>query len=128
FFDVEAFAAVLSVEAFEVGVCAVVLTLLAFAADFVVMGFAAAAFMTVAFAAGGSTIAASTMGSSSVVLVTRSFPTHTTGTIPIAIIRAITLMVMDTVALAIILMGTDTAGLLRAGLRGGGCSVRTVAS
>jgi len=104
------------VEAFEVGVFAVVLTLLAFAAAFVVMAFAevafvAAAFMMVAFAAVGSTIAASTMGSSSVVLVTRSFPTHTTGTIPIAIIRAITLMVMDTVALAIILMVTDTAAL-----------------
>ena len=92
---------------FVVEVFAVVLTLLAF----VVMAFVAAAFMMVAFAAVGSTIAASTMGSSSVVLVTRSFPTHTTGTIRIAIIRAITLMVMDTVALAIILMVTDTAAL-----------------
>src|SRR6266478_4552482 len=115
----EAFTAVLPVEAFEVGVFAVVLTLLAFAAAFVVMAFAevafvAAAFMMVAFAAVGSTIAASTMGSpSSVILVTRSFttPVHTTGTIPIAIILAITLMVTDTVALAIILMVTDTVAL-----------------
>jgi hypothetical protein len=103
--------AVFEVEAFGVGVFAVVLTLLAFAADFVVMAFAAAAFMMVVFAAVGSTIAASTMGSSSVVLVTRSFPTHTTGTIRIAIILAITLMVTDTAALAIILMGTDTVAL-----------------
>jgi len=103
----EAFTAVLPAEAFEVGVFAVVLTLLAFAAAFVVMAFAevafvAAAFMMVAFAAVGSTIAASTMGSPSlVILVTRSFttPVHTTGTIPIAIILAITLMVTDTVAL-----------------------------
>jgi len=103
-FEEEAFTAVLPVEAFEVGVFAVVLTLLAFAAAFVVMAFAevafvAAAFMMVAFAAVGSTIAASTMGSSSlVILVTRSFtiPIHTTGTIPIAII----LMVTDTAALA----------------------------
>ena len=102
----EAFTAVLPVEAFEVGVFAVVLTLLAFAAAFVVMAFAevafvAAAFMMVAFAAVGSTIAASTMGSPSlVILVTRSFttPVHTTGTIPIAIIPAITLMVTDTAA------------------------------
>ena len=106
-FEEEAFTAVLPVEAFEVGVFAVVLTLLAFAAAFVVMAFAevafvAAAFMMVAFAAVGSTIAASTMGSPSlVILVTRSFttPVHTTGTIPIAIILAITLMVTDTVAL-----------------------------
>ena len=90
---------VFEVEAFEVGVFAVVLTLLAFAADFVVLAFAAAAFMMVVFAAVGSTIAASTMGSSSVILVTRSFPTHTTGTIRIAIILAITLMVTDTAAL-----------------------------
>jgi hypothetical protein len=55
--------------------------------------------MMVVFAAVGSTIAASTMGSSSVILVTRSFPTHTTGTIRIAIILAITLMVTDTAAL-----------------------------
>jgi hypothetical protein len=103
----ETFTAVLPVEAFEVGVFAAVLTLLAFAAAFVVMAFAevafvAAAFMMVAFAAVGSTIAASTMGSPSlVILVTRSFttPVHTTGTIPIAIILAITLMVTDTVAL-----------------------------
>src|SRR6266478_2754067 len=102
-----AFTAVLPVEAFEVGVFAVVLTLLAFAAAFVVMAFAevasvAAVFMMVAFAAVGSTIAASTMGSPSlVILVTRSFttPVHTTGTILIAIILAITLMVTDTVAL-----------------------------
>ena len=74
------------------GVFAVVLTLLAFAADFVVMAFAAAAFMMVAFAAVDSTIAASTMGSSSVVLGTRSFtiPIHTTGTIPTAIILTVT--------------------------------------
>jgi signal transduction histidine kinase len=106
-FEEEAFTAVLPVEAFEVGFFAVVLTLLAFAAAFVVMAFAevafvAAAFMMVAFAAVGSTIAASTMGSPSlVILVTRSFttPVHTTGTIPIAIILAITLMVTDTVAL-----------------------------
>jgi hypothetical protein len=42
------------------------------------------------------------MGSLSLgILVTRSFttPVHTTGTIPIAIILAITLMVTDTVAL-----------------------------
>jgi hypothetical protein len=93
-FEVEAFTAVLPVEAFEVGVFAVVLTLLAFAAAFVVMAFA-----EVAFAAVGSTIAASTIGSSSlVILVTLSFtiPIHTTGTIPIAII----LMVTDTAALA----------------------------
>jgi hypothetical protein len=90
---------VFEVEAFEVGVFAVLLTLLAFAADFVVLAFAAAAFMMVVFAAVGSTIAASTMGSSSVILVTRSFPTHTTGTIRIAIILAITLMVTDTAAL-----------------------------
>jgi hypothetical protein len=118
-FEVEAFTAVLPVEAFEVGVFAVVLTLLAFAAAFVVMAFAevafvAAPFMMVAFAAVGSTIAASTMGSPSlVILVTRSFttPVHTTGTIPIAIILAITLMVTDTAALAIILMVTDTVAL-----------------
>jgi hypothetical protein len=93
-FEVEAFTAVLPVEALEVGVFAVVLTLLAFAAAFVVMAFA-----EVAFAAVGSTIAASTIGSSSlVILVTLSFtiPIHTTGTIPIAII----LMVTDTAALA----------------------------
>src|SRR5438876_8534259 len=93
-FEVEAFTAVLPVEAFEVGVFVVVLTLLAFAAAFVVMAFA-----EVAFAAVGSTIAASTIGSSSlVILVTLSFtiPIHTTGTIPIAII----LMVTDTAALA----------------------------
>ncbi len=103
-FEEEAFTAVLPVEAFEVGVFAVVLTLLAFAAAFVVMAFAevafvAAAFMMVAFAAVGSTIAASTMGSPSlVILVPRSSttPVHTTGTIPIAII----LMVTDTAALA----------------------------
>jgi hypothetical protein len=96
-FEVEAFTAVLPVEAFEVGVFAVVLTLLAFAAAFVVMAFA-----EVAFAAVGSTIAASTIGSSSLVILgTRSFtiPIHTTGTIPIAIILAIILMVTDTVAL-----------------------------
>jgi hypothetical protein len=48
-----------------------------------------------------------------VILVTRSFttPVHTTGTIPIAIILAITLMVTDTAALAIILMVTDTVAL-----------------
>ena len=91
-FEEEAFTAVLPVEAFEVGVFGVVLTLLAFAAV-------------------GSTIAASTMGSSSVILGTRSFTTHTTGTIRIAIIRAITLMVTDTAALAIILMVTDTVAL-----------------
>ena len=93
-FEEEAFTAVLPVEAFEVGVFAVVLTLLAFAAAFVVMAFA-----EVAFAAVGSTIAASTIGSSSlVILVALSFtiPIHTTGTIPIAII----LMVTDTAALA----------------------------
>src|SRR5882724_488496 len=106
-FEEEAFTAVLPVEAFEVGVFAVVLTPLAFAAAFVVMAFAevafvAAAFMMVAFAAVGSTIAASTMGSSSLVILgTRSFtiPIHTTGTIPIAIILAIILMVTDTAAL-----------------------------
>jgi hypothetical protein len=106
-FEEEAFTAVLPVEAFEVGVFAVVLTLLAFAAAFVVMAFAevafvAAAFMMVAFAAVGSTIAASTIGSSSLVILgTRSFtiPIHTTGTIPIAIILAIILMVTDTAAL-----------------------------
>src|SRR5206468_3573340 len=76
---------------------AVVLTLLAFAVAFV-----AAAFMMVAFAAVGSTIATSTMGSRSlVILVTRSFttPVHTTCTIPISIILAITLMLMHTAAL-----------------------------
>src|SRR6266576_3810579 len=48
------------------------------------------------------TVAASTMGSSSsVILGTRSFtiPIHTTGTIPIAIILVIILMVTDTAAL-----------------------------
>ena len=96
-FEEEAFTAVLPVEAFEVGVFAVVLTLLAFAE----VAFVAAAFMMVAFAAVGSTIAASAMGSPLVILVTRSFttPVHTTGTTPIAIILAITLMVTDTVAL-----------------------------
>ena len=96
-FEVEAFEAVLPVEAFEVGVFAVVLTLLAFAVAFV-----AAAFMMVAFAAVGSTMAASTIGSSSLVILgTRSFtiPIHTTGSIPMAIILAIILMVTDTVAL-----------------------------
>src|SRR5205823_3817312 len=47
-FEEEAFTAVLSVEAFEVGVFAVVLTLLAFAAAFVVVAFVAVAFMAVA--------------------------------------------------------------------------------
>jgi hypothetical protein len=67
------------------------------------VAFVAAAFMMVAFAAVGSTIAASTIdSSSSVILGTRSFtiPIHTTGTIPIAIILAIILMVTDTAALA----------------------------
>jgi hypothetical protein len=66
------------------------------------VAFLAAAFMMVAFAAVGSTIAASTIGSSSLVILgTRSFtiPIHTTGTIPIAIILAIILMVTDTAAL-----------------------------
>ena len=96
-FEVEAFTAVLPVEALEVGVFAVVLTLLAFAAAFVVMAFA-----EVAFAAVGSTIADSTIGSSSLVILgTRSFtiPIHTTDTIPIAIILAIILIVTDTAAL-----------------------------
>jgi hypothetical protein len=69
---------------------------------FAVVAFVAAAFMMVAFAAVGSTIAASTIGSSSLVILgTRSFtiPIHTTGTIPIAIILAIILMVTDTAAL-----------------------------
>jgi len=69
---------------------------------FAEVAFVAAAFMMVAFAAVGSTIAASRMGSLSlVILVTRSFttPIHTTGTIPIAIILAIILMVTDTAAL-----------------------------
>jgi hypothetical protein len=108
-FEVEAFTAVLPVEAFEVGVFAVVLTLLAFAVAFV-----AVAFVMVAFAAVGSTIATSTIGSSSpAILGTRSFtiPIHTTGTIRIAIILAIILMLTDTAALAIILMVTDTAAL-----------------
>jgi hypothetical protein len=52
-FEVEAFTAVLPVEALEVGVFAVVLTLLAFAAAFVVMAFAEVAFMAVAFMAVG---------------------------------------------------------------------------
>jgi Putative peptidoglycan binding domain len=67
------------------------------------VAFVAAAFRMVAFAAVGSTIAASTIGSSSLVILgTRSFtiPIHTTGTIPIAIILAIILMVTDTAALA----------------------------
>jgi len=106
-FEVEAFTAVFPVEAFAEEAFAVVLTLLAFGAAFVVTAFAevafvAAAFVMVAFAAVGSTIAASTMGSLSlVILVTRSFttPIHTTGTIPIAIILAIILMVTDTAAL-----------------------------
>src|SRR6266513_6110673 len=66
------------------------------------VAFVAAAFMMVAFAAVGSTIAASTIGSSSLVILgTRSFtiPIHTTGTISIAIILAIILMVTDTAAL-----------------------------
>src|SRR5260370_16058875 len=126
-FEEEAFTAVLSVEVFEVGVFAVVLTLLAFAVAFRVMAlaevaFVAAAFMMVAFVAVGSTIAASTMGSPSlVILVTRSFttPVHTTGTIPIAIILAITLMVTDMAAFAIILIVTDNGGLPRAAFLGG---------
>jgi Putative peptidoglycan binding domain len=66
------------------------------------VAFVAAAFMIMAFAAVGS-IAASTIDSSSLVILgTRSFtiPIHTTGTIPIAIILAIILMVTDTAALA----------------------------
>jgi hypothetical protein len=72
------------------------------AVAFAAAAFVAAAFMMVAFAAVGSTIAASTIGSSSLVILgTRSFtiPIHTTGTIPIAIILAIILMVTDTAAL-----------------------------
>jgi hypothetical protein len=84
-FEVEAFTAVLPVEAFEVGVFALVLTLLAFA--------------VMAFAEVGSTIAASTIGSPSLVILgthSITIPIHTTDTIPIAII----LMVTDTAALA----------------------------
>src|SRR5438876_10336233 len=58
--------------------------------------------MMVAFAAVGSTIAGSTIASSSLaILAIRSFtiPIQTTGTIPIAIILAIILMVTDTAAL-----------------------------
>src|SRR5260370_31648872 len=127
-FEEEAFTAVLSVDVIEVGVFAVVLTLVVFGVAFVVVAFAevafvAAAFMMVAFAAVGSTIAASTMGSPSlVILVTRSFttPVHTTGTIPIAIILAITLMVTDMAALAIILMVTGTVALPDAAFWGAG--------
>src|SRR5580698_9192515 len=78
---------------------------LVFAAAFVVVAFAAAltvmAFAEVAFAAAAFMMVASTMGSSLVILVTRSFtiPIHTTGTIPMAIILAIILMVTDTAAL-----------------------------
>jgi hypothetical protein len=100
-FEVEAFTAVLSVEAFEVGVFAVVLTLLAL--------------VVMAFAAVGS-IAASTIGSPLLVILgTRSFtiPIHTTGTIPIAIILAIILMVTDTAALAAAALAA--AGFVAAG-------------
>src|SRR5438552_13369521 len=78
----------------------------AFVAAVLTVAFAVAGFTVpltaVAFAAVGSTIAASTIGSSSLVILgTRSFtiPIHTTGTIPIAIILAIILMVTDTAAL-----------------------------
>src|SRR5437660_11332614 len=60
------------------------------------VAFVAAAFMMVAFAAVGSTIAASTIDSSSFAIFgTRSFtiPIHTTGTIPIALIRRVILIV-----------------------------------
>src|SRR6266436_7299575 len=50
-FEEEAFTAVLPVEAFEVGVFAVVLTLLAFAVAFVAVAFVAVAFVAVAFMA-----------------------------------------------------------------------------
>src|SRR5438046_8710356 len=83
-FEEEAFTAVLPVEALEVGVFAVVLTLLAFAAAFVVMAFA-----EVAFAAVGSTIAASRIGSFSFVsFVTLCFaiPLQSTGTITFAVL------------------------------------------
>jgi Putative peptidoglycan binding domain len=93
--------------AFVAAALAVAFAVVAFAvAGFTVLltavAFVAAAFMMVAFAAVGSTIAASTIGSSSLVILgTRSFtiPIHTTGTIPIAIILAIILMVTDTAAL-----------------------------
>src|SRR6266481_1966181 len=93
--------------AFVAAALTVAFAVLAFAvAGFTVpltaVAFVAAAFMMVAFAVVGSTIAASTIDSSSLVILgTRSFtiPIHTTGTIPIAIILAIILMVTDTAAL-----------------------------
>jgi hypothetical protein len=115
-FEVEAFTAVLPVEAFEVGVFAVVLTLLAFAAAFaavasmvavfeaavlqvvgfevafVVLAFVAAAFVE-ASGGIGSAVEASTMGFSPLAIMgIRSFtiPIHTTDTIPMAIILTVT--------------------------------------
>ncbi len=85
-----------------VAVTAVASAVAGFTVPLTAVAFVAAAFMMVAFAAVGSTIAASTIGSSSLVILgTRSFtiPIHTTGTIPIAIILVIILMVTDTAAL-----------------------------
>src|SRR5881409_846579 len=94
------------VAAFVAAALTVALTVAFAVAGFTVpltaVAFVAAAFMMVAFAAVGSTIAASIIGSSSLVILgTRSFtiPIHTTGTIPIAIILAIILIVTDTAAL-----------------------------
>jgi len=104
--SVEAVASMAAASAEAVASVAAALTVAFAVAGFTVpltaVDFVAAAFMTVAFAAVGSTIAASTIdSSSSVILGTRSFiiPIHTTGTIPIAIILGIILMVTDTAAL-----------------------------
>src|SRR5213593_3894330 len=89
--------------AFTAAALTVAFAVAGFTVPLTAVAFVAAAFMMVAFAAVGSTIAASIIGSSSLVILgTRSFtiPIHTTGTIPIAIILAIILMVTDTAALA----------------------------
>jgi hypothetical protein len=96
-------AAALTVAFAVAGFAVVAFVVAGFTVPLTAVAFVAAAFMMVAFAAVGSTIAASTIGSSSLVILgTRSFtiPIHTTGTIPIAIILAIILMVTDTAALA----------------------------
>src|SRR6266567_2399612 len=88
--------------AFVAAALTVAFAVAGFTVPLTAVAFVAAAFVMAAFAAVGSTIAASTIGSSSLVILgTRSFtiPIHTTGTIPIAIILAIILMVTDTAAL-----------------------------
>jgi hypothetical protein len=96
-------AAAFTAAALTVAFAVVAFAVAGFTVPLTAVAFVAAAFMMVAFAAVGSTIAASIIGSSSLVILgTRSFtiPIHTTGTIPIAIILAIILMVTDTAALA----------------------------